>query len=604
MVAVLVPCLWICAMFYSFFCQALVCEEYFVPALNVVIDRFKIPDDVAGATLMAMGTSAPELFCNLIALFATHTVDAGVGTIVGSDLFNMFMICGGSAIVGGTLELDWTVLAREIIFYCLSIALLYWTLADQIVLPFEAWVLVGAYVFYAVVCCVQKPIMEKCAPKAAERLEHAAAPVIDHTAEDSSPEKAEIGVSKADAIADLKKPLRGNVVDVGRRTTGTGRLEKIAQHAQLGMYSGYVTERAKLHLAGGHVWYRCYAVLTEDDDGKPTFTRCESHALAQTVLEPGIARKATSWHHEKGDTLIDQFLHMGEMRDVKAEEIGSVELEGDKVFNVYLHAAMNPIVFQCDTKQDRDEWVKKLTEVVDKVAKELGPEAIRRMSHVSMGEHMEHVKHDLWHIPPTATGKLLWLIELPANIAFMYTIPDVKVPEFERFYALSILMFLIWLPILSYIMVTALNSVSEAWGLSPALMALTVGAAGTSFPDFFASLIVAKQGQGNMAVSNAFGSNIFNIFFASGLPWALYMTTWADDDSMAKASSSGVRGIFVPSDDVVQGVITLAISVILFIAVMTAKKFVLTPAIGWFFAACWALYIVYAVYSSVTGGSG
>ena len=48
---------------------------------------------------------------------------------------------------------------------------------------------------------------------------------------------------------------------------------------------------------------------------------------------------------------------------------------------------------------------------------------------------------------------------------------------------------------------------------------LTFTAAGTSLPNLFASLIVAKQGLGNMSVSNAFGSNTFNIFIALALPW-------------------------------------------------------------------------------------
>ena len=35
-------------------------------------------------------------------------------------------------------------------------------------------------------------------------------------------------------------------------------------------------------------------------------------------------------------------------------------------------------------------------------------------------------------------------------------------------------------------------------------------------------MIVARQGMGNMAVGNAFGSNVFNVFMGLGLPWFLY----------------------------------------------------------------------------------
>lgn len=44
--------------------------------------------DVAGATIMAIGTSSPELFINIVGTFITQG-DIGVGTIVGSAAFNI-----------------------------------------------------------------------------------------------------------------------------------------------------------------------------------------------------------------------------------------------------------------------------------------------------------------------------------------------------------------------------------------------------------------------------------------------------------------------------------------------------------------------------------
>lgn len=49
-----------------FFGLAIVCDDFFVPALEVIIKRFEITEDVAGATLMAAGGSAPEFFTSLI----------------------------------------------------------------------------------------------------------------------------------------------------------------------------------------------------------------------------------------------------------------------------------------------------------------------------------------------------------------------------------------------------------------------------------------------------------------------------------------------------------------------------------------------------------
>ena len=52
-------------------------------------------------------------------------------------------------------------------------------------------------------------------------------------------------------------------------------------------------------------------------------------------------------------------------------------------------------------------------------------------------------------------------------------------------------------------------------------MGTTVLAAGTSIPDALSSIAVAKDGLANMAVANAVGSNVFDIWLGLGLPWLL-----------------------------------------------------------------------------------
>lgn len=46
-------------------------------------------------------------------------------------------------------------------------------------------------------------------------------------------------------------------------------------------------------------------------------------------------------------------------------------------------------------------------------------------------------------------------------------------------------------------------------------MGLTILAAGTSIPDLITSVIVARKGLGDMAVSSSVGSNIFDITVGS-----------------------------------------------------------------------------------------
>ena len=63
--------------------------------------------------------------------------------------------------------------------------------------------------------------------------------------------------------------------------------------------------------------------------------------------------------------------------------------------------------------------------------------------------------------------------------------------------------------------------IGETWNIDSAIMGLTFLAAGTSVPDLITSVLVAKEGYGNMAVSSSIGSNIFDVTVGLPIPWLL-----------------------------------------------------------------------------------
>jgi K+-dependent Na+/Ca+ exchanger-like protein len=132
----------------TFFVLAVICDEFFVPALDVIAEKWKLPSDVAGATLMAIGSSAPELAIAFIAVFrgVGHT-DIGAGTIVGSAIFNILVITGAAAIFK-TAKLRWQPVARDLFFYSLSIITLLFVFWDGRVTITESLLFVVLYVVY------------------------------------------------------------------------------------------------------------------------------------------------------------------------------------------------------------------------------------------------------------------------------------------------------------------------------------------------------------------------------------------------------------------------------------------------------------------------
>ena len=69
-------------------------------------------------------------------------------------------------------------------------------------------------------------------------------------------------------------------------------------------------------------------------------------------------------------------------------------------------------------------------------------------------------------------------------------------------------------------------------------MGLTFIAAGVSVPDALSGIAVVKEGHGDMAVSNAIGSNVFDILICLGLPWFLD-TAIVNPDEYVKVGSKG-----------------------------------------------------------------
>ena len=114
-----------------------------------------------------------------------------------------------------------------------------------------------------------------------------------------------------------------------------------------------------------------------------------------------------------------------------------------------------------------------------------------------------------------------------------------------------------------------------------AIIALTVLAVGTSIPDLFSSAIVARQGRGDMAVSNAIGSNIFDILVGLGLPFLIVMLV-----SGNRISADG---------DLITSSIILFASVIFLFFMLLISKWKVGKISGVLLMAMYIFYLVWEI---------
>lgn len=73
--------------------------------------RFRVPEFIVGLTIVAVGTSTPELVVSVLSAAAGNS-DVAIGNIVGSNIFNVFLILGVCALIaplpltGGNIRRD------------------------------------------------------------------------------------------------------------------------------------------------------------------------------------------------------------------------------------------------------------------------------------------------------------------------------------------------------------------------------------------------------------------------------------------------------------------------------------------------------------------
>lgn len=111
-----------------------------------VAQRMNIPEIVIGLTIVAMGTSAPELFVSMVSAIK-GTPDLAVGNVVGSNIFNTLLIVGVAAMVAPMIIARSTVL-KDMPITLLSSVLLLLFCMDSYISRLDALVLFAGFVAF------------------------------------------------------------------------------------------------------------------------------------------------------------------------------------------------------------------------------------------------------------------------------------------------------------------------------------------------------------------------------------------------------------------------------------------------------------------------
>lgn len=122
-------------------------SEWLVEGAVEVAHRFGVSDLVISVTIVAFGTSAPELITSLMAAFRKHA-DISIGNLVGSNIFNIALVLGVTGIMK-PIDVSPTILNFDIYwFLAISFIILPFMLNKRKILRWEGALLFVSYVAY------------------------------------------------------------------------------------------------------------------------------------------------------------------------------------------------------------------------------------------------------------------------------------------------------------------------------------------------------------------------------------------------------------------------------------------------------------------------
>eukprot|EP01059_Diplonema_ambulator_P031606 TRINITY_DN585_c0_g1_i7.p1 TRINITY_DN585_c0_g1~~TRINITY_DN585_c0_g1_i7.p1 ORF type:complete len:566 (+),score=171.29 TRINITY_DN585_c0_g1_i7:170-1699(+) len=440
--------LWVPFVVWLFLGVAIVADEYFTPALEKISKALQLSPDVAGATFLAAASSAPEFFTSFADTFLMSEdggTGFGVGTIVGSAVFNILIICAVSCIPTtdtykrlsptgvmlvqsefvstfslseweasahtevlhkGMLHLDWYPLLRDTVFYVASILVLILTVATG------------------------SPSREHALPLVKQGCVHWYESIV------------YLFVYMSYIVA-----MKYSSVIDGKAREIKDKLFKTNESGKFPQHSTTEEEAPPVSKAG---WDDSVTVPV----GRKSYPKL---MLGNSAFTAAMRIKK-------------EVAHVVEM--VERSPPAATESDNDD-----------------DDDDDDDEspfWETTFT------------------------------------LPSSPSAMVLWLLALPLNIMFKLTIPAVTRRNIKEHYVLAFAMSILWIAAFSAMMVKVVGWMGAVLGIDNVTMGLVVLAAGTSVPDALGSYNEAKRGEANAAVSNALGSNVFDICMGLGAPWFLY----------------------------------------------------------------------------------
>ncbi|KMQ94608.1 sodium potassium calcium exchanger 4-like protein [Lasius niger] len=203
-------------------------------------------------------------------------------------------------------------------------------------------------------------------------------------------------------------------------------------------------------------------------------------------------------------------------------------------------------------------------------------------NHVEQAD--EYVEPDTPFVWPTggSLAKVWFWFVWPLKLILFVTVPDSRYKRWRDWYLITFVMCVIWIAISSYLTSWMTTVLGDTIGIPDSVMGITFQAAGGNMPELVSIVILSRQGNGDMAMSNTLGANTLDILLCLGLPWMIKILMDKKDIKIISYALS-------------YSVLSIIVCVIAFYTVTAFCKYRLNKKVGIICLTLYAIFLVFAL---------
>lgn len=444
---------------YIFQTVAILLDEYLVPAIDKICLALKLPTEVAGATLVAIGSALPDILATTIGV-ATGNEDLGLGGVVGSALIAFTLIPGICGVMGGSqvIELSLRPILRDSICFLGSLAMLIAFSANGHINQYEGIALSGGYVVYLIVVLVPAAVAAKCAGE-----ENETSSLIETDADSA---KASYGTAPLSPVReDTEEPA----------TPRDTPARQISFPAKTSPATAKDSPTDVLDSQSKRTKTASFKIGPADK---------APHASSYLRSHEGVWTSATKRERERNGRPLVMGYHSSKS-----------DWDRAKTWDV---GAANARVVTARSWGQLYRWEKE--------------QKTADLRHTS-GDPEAEVSDPAW----IQFVNVVWW---PPTMLFRYTLPNEHAcgEKAGKYFVLTFFLSFIFLSAIAYLGFIVTEDFVKNLFIDEVLGGETLIAFGTSVPDILGSVFLAKNGYADAALSNAVGAQIVSVCAGVGLP--------------------------------------------------------------------------------------